>query len=490
MYINKKEYLRIILLSIIIFILGVIFLLSNYGLVSLKFEFILLNIVLFIYILGEVFLLYSQQGIKSIITPAVITSVTHFILAFCISNTLLIEGDHYTSSYYTYDYLIKAQYIVVLCCMLFWTGYKAKLGDWIAKILNSSKLIRSLYTFDNNINLINVYIIFSIAILFQFIGLGLGIRGYASSGQLNNSISYSSFSEYITIISSLSIIMFGALAIESYSNEKNKKMKIYMNGFFIILILIGFMMGMKGSVLMPILMLIMAKLLVQKKLNIKFIIIGFVMLIIAYSVIGNFREVLRSSDNLSRMEALQLAITLSKVDDSNQNLTDAVFDRFNETKDFSASIYYKDNYGLGEKDPQFLYSIMVAPLSAIIPRTVWPSKPMSTYGLWFSRAVYDVPDNVYSSTKMSMEGFLYFSGGIFGVLLGIYILGIVMKVVYQFLIFKTNNGTYSKAHFLLYLNFLPLFMYLDTPTSLISNLIRFFFIYPLVIKFIYKKSNR
>ena len=485
-----KSILRIFFFVVVFINLAVVHMLSEVSIINFKNEFILTSVILTIYLLGEVYLLYLKDGIISITTPAAIVSLTHFFVAFCISNSLLLNGEHYTSYLYTYEYLIKAQYLVIFSSMLFWIGYKAKIGALVAIFIKRINLIKNLYSFNNSLNVSNLFAIFVISIGFQLIGLKLGIYGYADASQINNSIIYASFSQYIQIVIGLSTLMLGALAIEFYSDVKNKKMKFYLNISVITLIIMGFVLGMKGGVIMPILNIIIAKLIVQKKIDMKFIIIGFIMLTIAYLIVGNYREILRNSNNsISRMQAIQLSVTLSKDNKSQEHLVEMIFDRLNETKDLAASMYYKDNHTLGSDDPKFLTSIMVAPISSFIPRTIWQSKPMETYGLWYSKAVYGIPSDIYTSTKMSIEGFFYFAGGKIGVLLGMFTLGVLMKFIYEFLKPRNKSDENStKAYYLLYLNFLPLFMYLDTPTSFLSNLIRYFFIYALVIKVIYKKG--
>jgi hypothetical protein len=64
-----------------------------------------------------------------------------------------------------------------------------------------------------------------------------------------------------------------------------------------------------------------------------------------------------------------------------------------------------------------------APLAALVPRAIWPGKPILATGYEFGQQYYGVPPTVYSSTTITPIGDLYRHGGWIPVLAGMFLLG-------------------------------------------------------------------
>jgi hypothetical protein len=73
--------------------------------------------------------------------------------------------------------------------------------------------------------------------------------------------------------------------------------------------------------------------------------------------------------------------------------------------------------------------LVVGPAAGLVPRAVWPSKPIVSVGYDFSQQYYNLPSNIYTASAVTVEGDLYRHGGWFVMLLGGGIFGVVMRAI-------------------------------------------------------------
>ena len=67
--------------------------------------------------------------------------------------------------------------------------------------------------------------------------------------------------------------------------------------------------------------------------------------------------------------------------------------------------------------------LVTAPLITLIPRAIWPGKPILDTGYEFNQTYYEAPATVYSSSAITPIGDLYRHGGWIPVIMGMFLLG-------------------------------------------------------------------
>lgn len=73
-------------------------------------------------------------------------------------------------------------------------------------------------------------------------------------------------------------------------------------------------------------------------------------------------------------------------------------------------------------------------MASFVPRVFWTDKPLvGEFGLWFTRIYLDLPESI-SSNGPTMFGDLYRNFGLLGVPIGMFILGVYLRIVYGSLI--------------------------------------------------------
>lgn len=70
-----------------------------------------------------------------------------------------------------------------------------------------------------------------------------------------------------------------------------------------------------------------------------------------------------------------------------------------------------------------------APLQALIPRALWPGKPILATGYAFGQQYFGIPATVYSSTTITPIGDLYRHGGLAAVLIGMLVFGGLVRML-------------------------------------------------------------
>jgi len=73
--------------------------------------------------------------------------------------------------------------------------------------------------------------------------------------------------------------------------------------------------------------------------------------------------------------------------------------------------------------------LLIAPFADLIPRILWPGKPILTPGYQVSQEYYELPANVYTSSDVTPEGDLYRHGGWVPLIAGMLVLGCVIRIL-------------------------------------------------------------
>ena len=73
--------------------------------------------------------------------------------------------------------------------------------------------------------------------------------------------------------------------------------------------------------------------------------------------------------------------------------------------------------------------LVTAPIVALVPRAVWPGKPILDSGYEFSQTYYELPATVYTSSAITPVGDLYLHGGWIPVIVGMFLLGCGVRLL-------------------------------------------------------------
>jgi hypothetical protein len=73
--------------------------------------------------------------------------------------------------------------------------------------------------------------------------------------------------------------------------------------------------------------------------------------------------------------------------------------------------------------------LLASPVVGLIPRILWPGKPILAPGYQVSQEYYQLPPQVYTSSDVTPEGDLYRHGGWIPLIVGMFLLGCLIRIV-------------------------------------------------------------
>jgi len=428
-------FFSIITISLALFIYA----LSNtdlYGSVKSS-AFTLNTILLVVYLLLQIIQVRNLEPRKWLLNPVIVCSIVTFLLSYGISNILyIISPDSDLMKKIDVvpgitESMNKLMFMVIVGAVALWSGY------WFNnnKIINTDALLVRLanhvFKRDPKPKTWIIYILFVLSLISRIFAIKLGLYGYATISY-EYALDNANYSQYISYISSFGKFVLLVASIEYYSS-KSLVFKNIMYISLIIEIIFGLLTGYKSNVIMPYIIVQIIRYFCTGVISIKSFIILPVLFTLAYGIIEPFR--------LDKNNAVGTVFSLTDIVDSmakNANLSSEsdkekapmlfnLFYRFNYTFVGAEGVSFADAYEeLPVGSPDFLTDILVAPFYALIPRFLWEEKRIDDLGLWYTHEVLGVKHNTF--TAMGPITHLYFAGGLVGVALGFFCIGILQRV--------------------------------------------------------------
>jgi hypothetical protein len=167
-----------------------------------------------------------------------------------------------------------------------------------------------------------------------------------------------------------------------------------------------------------------------------------VFLLIVIPYIAAYRQAARGAQaTLTTSQAIGAAPDIFKQTVSTQNLATAIpvsmsylLQRIREI-DSPAIIVQRTPQQIGYQSP---VQLVEGPLAALVPREIWPDKPITDAGNTLNRQYYDTAPTIYSAAAPTPVGSLYQYGGWIPVLAGMFVLGCAVRLMDDTLDIYTN----------------------------------------------------
>ena len=200
----------------------------------------------------------------------------------------------------------------------------------------------------------------------------------------------------------------------------------------------------------------------------------------------NQTRTLMRNFSYNRVETIVNLITgsLRTTGTNNFDVIYNILQRINIIESMSAIVKYRDQIGLVPSDPNFLLDFLISPITSIVPRIVLPIKSFSDYGLWVTQNVHG-DYNIFSSSYVTLQGFFYLAGGVFMVILGFFLLGLILRITDGMLnIYNKSIITIPIYLILIYqVVFEP-----SNPVSFVSDIVRGMIIFFIFMKIFTKRK--
>jgi hypothetical protein len=259
-----------------------------------------------------------------------------------------------------------------------------------------------------------------------------GRFGYV--GAASTAVSSASWYGQILAILSLCCPLAVAAAAWQVYRERLPGAQVTLTVLFLAELAFGAAAGGKESFVIAVLAVVIPRSAVRRRLPMAAIVAGALIFLV---VVIPFNEAYRgaargSSVTLTPGEAVSAAPSILKQTLAGQDLVTVIPDsltyllqRVREI-DSPAIVLQRTPSQIGFLSPA---GLLAAPVIEIVPRALWPGKPIIATGYQFSQEYYGLPSTLYTSSAITPIGDLYRYGGWIPVLAGMYVLGCGVRLL-------------------------------------------------------------
>jgi hypothetical protein len=215
--------------------------------------------------------------------------------------------------------------------------------------------------------------------------------------------------------------------------------------------------------------------------------LAFLLIVIPFN--GAYRNVVRQdSVTLTPVQAVSAAPSILRQTVTGNDATSAlsnsvtyVMQRIREI-DSVAIIVQRTPQQIGYRSP---LQLVEEPLAGIVPRVLWPGKPLNLTGYDFGEEYFGESPTVYTSTAETFLGGLYIYGGWLPMLAGMFLLGCGIRLLDGQIDVRTN----PHGILLVVLVFSPLIMSENDWSTLLSSIPATGFTWLLAVFITFKRGN-
>jgi hypothetical protein len=408
--------------------------------IKLRSAFVMLTVLLLLYLSLEVNRVRRLHPLRWMINPVVLCSFMTFFLGFGATNILYFLNEDSVALIGVLPEVTatmnKLMLLVVIGALAMWLGYWSSLA---AKLTVKESLIRyqnKIFRFDAEPKAWILPVLILISFITRLIQVRLELFSYSSN--YDKLIEAATYTQYLSMGSSLGKIALVLAALNYYSLSPWRKERLWFFGVVIYEIVFGFLSGFKSAVVLPILIVLLCQYLQTGRFSRPWLIAIPLALMIAFAVIEPFRAA-RNEDarfNGTSLTSIANTMTGSTLSAASEVGTEekaaflvAVMGRLNLTYVGSLGVAFADKHAeLPAGSPEFLGDIILAPLHAWVPRFLWEGKSLGNMGLWYTKTVMGL--EYISSTAMGIITNLYFAGGFFAVFCGMFFVGFIQRILF------------------------------------------------------------
>ncbi len=333
--------------------------------------------------------------------------------------------------------LVQALAYVLLGMMAFWGGCQAARGKRVGLMFSGRSQEDTASPSREQGMILSTVALYAVGFGTKFFLLRSHLYSYTGSNE-----KYNANLAAMQVVNTISI--FGTFAlvvatIERYRKLSNSRWKVLFWAIFSSEILWGAVSGMKGTLLVNFLVVALASSVIQRKLNLRWLVLPFVVLVLIYPISDAYRAVLTGrgaqevtsfqeagrAGQIAFRDATQSAAGRGGLWHVGQTRTAARFDLL-------TSVAQVLVLGPRASLVRGHTAWWMIPIYPFIPRFIWRTKPILDKGAWFTVALngsFGTAATAGSSTAITYPGDLYLEFGLLGIPIGMFVLGVVVQLI-------------------------------------------------------------
>ena len=409
-----------------------------------RFEFVLLNIVLFVYVIWEIWRNARTDRWRVLVQPAVLASLVHFIGSYFLPNIRYMDDSTFPilhprllfSGTDAVEYLNVAMWAILLAVFAMWRGYRSRFAIRIASHTRAFLVSKGLIRTEIRVNFVAIFILGFISIGAMFLKVELGVFGYSSTAQsLESMASVTAWLKFASDGGTLVLLVL-AMAVFTTRYKKSRGVLLLFIMILALQVIMGFLSGFKSQVVMPMVIVGISYYVIKDRMPYKWIAIAVMMLVLAYQVVEPLRSIINNSTNFNNqsigsiISAVFDAATMEQ-EDATSSTAMKVFARQDMTTFTAQSFLFKDKFGVPDDAPDFFGSLIFSPVHAFVPRFIWSGKPTESTGYWYNVSVMGALPLNRTSVAMGPVSYAYFAGGYLGIFLVFWFIGFIQRITFE-----------------------------------------------------------
>ena len=197
---------------------------------------------------------------------------------------------------------------------------------------------------------------------------------------------------------------------------------------------LGAVAGIKGNFIIAVLAVAVPLSVSRRRLpKVPLILAALAFLLVVIPFTGTYRSVVRQGSIVltpgqavsTAPEILRQTVTGNSATSALSSSITYLLQRSREI-DSVAIIVQRTPQQIGFRSP---LQLIEAPIEGIVPRVLWPGKPLNLTGYEFSHEYFNLPATVYTASPDTFVGGLYLYGGWVPMLAGMFLLGCVVRLL-------------------------------------------------------------
>lgn len=406
----------------------------------------------------------------------------YYTMFLVVDKETILAGEFDILNEMTPKLYLKGLFLINLACTFSWQGYYSSLGKSLYLKYTNIPFYNRLFSSGYSWSKLMVLNFSAYAIKFYLFSIGLYGR-LVNEQYFEVGKGFKAGSE-LRIFGNLSYITLFLIAYLYFSKIKTGYIiRIVLVVSFVLEVFFGSIYGARSTFIYPFLILFISHSISTNKLQKVYLIILPLVLIIAFTLILDFKNYSLSDDFGKKSNPLEQVKSFLSSGYSNSEVSKEIaisgFQKYFASSGHSSTIaivvdYVDHDYYQQIDVPNFKLSFLRIPFDAIIPKFI-QGKQEFTWGLWFKNNVVKHATDLVYSLSITPVGFLYLTGGMMMVIIGFYFQGVILSFTECFL--TNRQSIFSLISFILLTAETTGF---DSVTSnYLTNVLRMVFIFPI-----------
>lgn len=272
---------------------------------------------------------------------------------------------------------------------------------------------------------------------------GVGVAGQAASVVVTGRLGYvgsvatyatsaSGYAQYLALLGECLPLAVAAAAMRAYRTRRLGAW-LTLAIIFIAAIIAGAIAGSKTSFIVAVLAVMIPRTVIRRRFPVGLLVVAiafFLLVIIPFNEV--YRTSARGAVTLTTSEAVAAApaiagqVLASDFSPSVLGQSASYLAQRIRTIDSPAIIMQRTPSQIPYSNPG---QLAVSPFLDVIPRALWPGKPILDAGYEMSQEYYQLPPQVYTSSNITPQGDLYRHGGWLILILGMFLVGCGARII-------------------------------------------------------------